>query len=169
MSLGQMVNRRKNAMTTELATTRNLKDLLSLERECFTADAYTEKQIADLLNTPNVVALFSRVNNDVAGFIIGLIEDFRGIRLGHILTLDVGIKHRRKGIGLTLLKEVERVFSQSNVQVIYLEVRAGNRPALRLYRKRGFAEKEFLEDYYSAGAHGLRLLKRLRPKSSDSS
>ena len=156
-------------VTTRLATARNLTELLNLERECFTTEAYTERQIRDLLKNPNVVALLAKFDADIAGFVISLVEDSGRAKLGHVVTIDVAAKHRRKGIGLTLLKEAEHALAQRNVQVIYLEVRADNESALQLYRKQGYVEKELLEDYYSAGIHALRLMKRLKRWSNGSS
>ena len=155
-------------VTVEPATTLNLRQLLNIERECFTAEAYSENQIFDLLRSPRVAALLARVNCDIAGFIIGLVEDSKNVKLGHIVTIDVALKHRRKGTGLILLKEIEVILSKKGAKAIYLEVRADNKSARQLYRKQGYKEMEPLEDYYSAGVHGLRLIKQLS-RSSDSS
>lgn len=150
----------------EQATTRHLRQLLNIERECFTVETYTEKQILDLLRNPQAVALLARVDCDIAGFIIGLVEDLKNVRLGHIMTIDVALSHRKKGIGLILLKEIEVIFLQNGVKAIHLEVRADNKSARRLYRKQGYRQTEPLEDYYSAGVHGLRLIKRLTGPSN---
>jgi ribosomal-protein-alanine acetyltransferase len=149
-------------VTTGPATTRDLNELLNLERECFTTEAYTERQIRELLKSPNAVALLARVDADIAGFAISLVEDCGRAKLGHVVTIDVAVKHRRKGIGLTLLREAEDTLSQRNVQAVYLEVRADNTTALQLYRKQGYVETELLEDYYSAGIRALRLVKQLK-------
>jgi len=156
-------------VTTGLATTRDLRELLNLERECFTTEAYRERQIRDLLKSPNAIVLSAKVDADIAGFVISLVEDCGKAKLGHVVTIDVAVKHRRKGIGLTLLREVEHALSQRNVQVIYLEVRADNKSALQLYRKQDYVETELLENYYSVGIHALRLMKRLKRWSNDSS
>lgn len=154
-------------VTIEPATIRHLRQLLNIERECFTVEAYTEKQVLDLLRNPRAVALLARVDCDFAGFIIGLVEDLKNVKLGHIVTIDVALSHRRKGIGLMLLKKAEVIFLQKGVKSIHLEVRADNKSARRLYRKQGYRQMGSLEDYYSAGAHGLRLVKQLM-RSSDS-
>lgn len=162
MGLKTRESDRSEQVTTEPATTRNLKDLLNLERECFTTEAYTERQMRDLLESPNVIALLAKIDADTAGFVIGLVEDSEGAKFGHIVTIDVAIKHRRKGIGLTLLKAMEDAFSQKEVHIVYLEVRADNTSALQLYRKQGYVKAEILEDYYSVGIRALRLMKQLK-------
>jgi len=153
-------------VTVERATTSNLKQLLNIERECFTVEAYTERHIFDLLRDPKAVALLARIDCDVVGFIIGLVEDSKNERLGHVVTIDVAFKYRRKGIGLILLNEIETILSQEGAKAIYLEVRADNKSAKQLYLKQGYREMEPLKDYYSAGAHGLKLIKKLTESST---
>jgi ribosomal protein S18 acetylase RimI-like enzyme len=83
------------------------------------------------------------------------------MKTGHIYTIDVATKHRRKGVGIKLLKELEKIFAKRDVQACYLETRLNNVAALKLYKKQGYTEIERLEDYYLEGAHGVRLQKRL--------
>jgi ribosomal protein S18 acetylase RimI-like enzyme len=150
----------------ERATINHLRRLVNLECECFTAEAYTERQISRLLKEPQGVALLGRVDGDIAGFVIGLIEDLKNHRLGHVVTVDVALKYRRKGIGSVLLEEMEAAFSQRGAEASYLEVRVDNKSARQLYSKHGYKEMGALEDYYSAGTNGLRLTKRLAGSTS---
>lgn len=151
-------------ITVEPADVRNLDELLRIERECFTGEAYTREQTLSLLKSPNAVGLLAKVNDEVAGFTIGVVEKSGAIKAGHIYTVDVAIKYRRKGIGLRLLKEMENTFLKRCVATSYLEVRVDNQAARRLYRKQGYKEIESLDDYYSSGVHGLRLIKQLKPE-----
>lgn len=144
------------------ATANDLQNLVDLERECFTAEAYTKGQIRDLLEYPNAVAFLAEIDADIAGFVISLVENFEGSKLGHIVTIDVAVKHRRKGAGLTLLKTAEGTLSQRGVRAVYLEVREDNISALQLYRKRGYVKTEILENYYSSGIRALRMMKQLK-------
>jgi ribosomal-protein-alanine N-acetyltransferase len=116
----------------------------------------------DLLESSNVIAFLAKIDADIAGFVISLVEDFEGAELGHIVTIDVAVKHRRKGIGLTLLKSAEDALSQRKIRTVYLEVRAENTSALQLYRKQGYVKTEILENYYSTGIRALRMKKQLR-------
>lgn len=158
----------KMQLTIEQATIKHLKQLVELERKCFTAEAYTERQISSLLKDPKEVALLAKVDGDIAGLIIGLVEDFKNRRLGHVVTIDVPLKYRRKGIGSILLDEIEAIFARKGAEAIYLEVRVDNKSARQLYSKHGYKELGALEDYYSAGTHGLRLAKRLAESASSS-
>ncbi len=153
----------------EQAGLRNLQELLRIERECFTREAFTKEQIIGLLRNPEAISLLAKVNGEVAGFIIGLVENHGTIRVGHVYTIDVAVKHRRRRVGVKLLKEMEEAFLNRGVGTIYLEVRADNEAAKRLYRMQGYVEIEPLNDYYSTGVHGLRLKKQLKAQRNVSS
>ncbi len=155
--------------TIEVATPQNIDDMLKIERECFTAEAYTRRQILALLQSRNGLALMAKVDDEASGFIIALVENEGTHKIGHIVTLDVTVKCRRKGLGSTLLKRMENILSERGVEAVYLEVRVDNQAALRLYEKQGYVRAELLEHYYPARAHGLRLVKRLRPMQNSSS
>jgi len=138
-----------------------LEKLCEIERECFTVEAFTKEQIRFLLDDQNAVGLIALLDDEVAGFIIGLIHHHNKTRTGHICTIDVAVKYRRKGVGLKLLSELEKVFVKMGVKTCYLEARVDNVAARELYRKQGYVEVERLEDYYHVGVHGVLFVKRL--------
>lgn len=152
----------KVQVTVERATLANLEELWRIERECFTGEAFTREQIESLLRSRSAIGLLARVNSEVAGFIIGMIENFSTMRAGHIYTIDVALKHRRMGVGLKLLSEIEKIFLSKGAETSYLEVRTDNQAAIRLYKKQQYVEAEPLYDYYSSGVDGVRLVKQLR-------
>ena len=151
------------SLTVKSATINDLDALHEIEKECFTIEAFPKEQIARLLGHPDTISLGAWLNQKVAGFIIGSIKELEETRGGHILTLDIAVKHRRRGIGLRLLMELERVLVAKGVEMCYLEVDIDNVAARELYRKQGYAEVEALRDYYHKGSHGVRLAKRLEP------
>jgi len=148
------------SITIQRATIDDLETLYQIERECFAIEAFSKQHIAYLLENPNTVSLVAKINNAIAGFIIGLIHRHDEKITGRIYTLDVAVKYRRKGVGLKLLDKIERIFTKNGVKICYLEVRKDNVAALELYRRHGYVEVEELKDYYR-GAHGVRLKKKL--------
>ncbi len=148
-------------ITVRRATTKDLETLDKIEKECFTSEAFTKQHIAFLLENPQNIRLAAWKNNEIAGFIIGLIQNFNETRIGRVYTLDVAVKHRRKGIGLKLLNELEQVFIEKGVKNCYLEARTDNVEARELYHKQGYTEVKQLKDYYSKGIHGVLLVKKL--------
>jgi ribosomal-protein-alanine N-acetyltransferase len=161
--------KRETAVSTEPLDPEDLDELWRIERECFGEEAYSKQQLASMLGDKAAVNLIARVDGETAGFVAGVVEDFGSKLVGHVWTIDVAVKHRRKGVGMRLLRDIEAVFVSHNVEVVYLEVRADNQVARRLYETLGYREAETLEDYYSAGIHGLRMMKYLKAGSSVSS
>jgi len=90
-----------------------------------------------------------------------LIYDWGREKIGHVVTLDVALKHRRKGVGMKLLKYLELKFKEKSVDSCYLEVRADNEAAQQLYRSLGYKQVRILKDYYGRGIHGIQLKKLL--------
>lgn len=148
------------AVTVEDASVKFLDRLYEIEKECFIEEAFSKKQIAQLLTDYNSISLIARENGEVAGFIVGVVYPDRKAVNGHILTIDVSPRHRRKGIGRMLLQEMESIFAQKGVQSCLLEVREDNAAAISLYRKLGYEEIGRLENYYG-NAHGIYLKKVL--------
>jgi len=146
------------------ANTRDLEQLLKIERECFTTEAYSKEQIRSLLREPKAISLLAKVDDEAAGFTVGIIEHHGTIKVGHIYTISVAVKHRGKGVGIKLIEEIEDAFLKKGAETSYLEVRADNQVARSLYQKAGYEELEVLQDYYSPGVHGLTLKKQLRTK-----
>jgi len=138
-----------------------LETLYRIERECFTLEAFTKQHIAFLLENLHNISLAAWENNEIAGFIIGLIQNFDQTIIGRVYTLDVAVKHRRKGIGLKLLNELEQAFIEKGVENCYLEARTDNVAARELYHKHGYTKAKHLKDYYSKGIHGILLVKKL--------
>ena len=149
------------AVVIKPANKKYLNTLYKIERECFTIEAFTKEQIDFLLDDPNSVSLAAFIDSEIAGFIIGLIYDWGREKIGHVVTLDVALKHRRKGVGMKLLKYLELKFKEKSVDSCYLEVRADNEAAQQLYRSLGYKQVRILKDYYGRGVHGIQLKKLL--------
>jgi ribosomal-protein-alanine N-acetyltransferase len=142
----------------EDATIKQLDKLFEIEAQCFDQEAFTKRQISYLLSDYNSISLVAKVDNDIAGFIIGQIDVEEEAVFGHIITLNVAPNFRRKGIAQMLLKEIETILKNKGINEVRLEVRQGNQAAINLYLKLGYKEIGQLEKYYGK-AHGLYLKK----------
>lgn len=147
-------------IAVEDASIRDLDELHRIEKECFRQEAFTRQQIAFLLEDYNTVSLAAKQKGAITGFIMGNIHMNRRSSVGHILTVDVASKYRRRGIGLQLLAAIERLFKEKGVRRCSLEVREDNTAALRLYRKAGYTQVGILKNYYK-NCSGLLLTKDL--------
>lgn len=148
------------SVTIQEAFIKHLDKLYKIETECFEKEAFTKEQITYLLTDYNSVSFVAKVNDEIVGFIIGRAYTNRKPAVGRVLTIDVSPEHRRKGIGLKLLQEVEGAFKNESVEVCYLEAREDNVAALNLYQKHGYKKVGKLKNYYG-NAHGVRLIKSL--------
>ena len=66
----------------------------------------------------------------------------------HVTTLGVAASHRGLGIGARLLATLVRQGLAEGAQHLTLEVRAGNDPAIHLYRRFGLAPAGVRKNYY---------------------
>jgi ribosomal-protein-alanine N-acetyltransferase len=147
-------------LSIETASTYHLDELYEIEKQCFSKEAFTKRQIAYLLADYNSLSLVAKENGKIVGFIIGVVNNDGSSLIAHILTIDVLLGHRRRGIGLKLLQEIERIFKERNVETCFLEVREDNIKASRLYQRLGYEPIRSLKNYYG-DANGLQLRKDL--------
>jgi len=147
-------------ITIEYAMSGLLGELYEIERQCFKLEAFSKAHLRALLSAYNSVGLVAKVNHQLAGFIIGVIEMDQNAPVGHILTIDVAPTFQRRGIAQKLLQAIEDIFRAQAITTCHLEVREDNTAALRLYEKSGYSKVAKLENYYPSG-HGLYLKKNL--------
>ena len=143
----------------ETASIRLLEPLYKIEEQCFEEEAFTKRQIAYLLTDYNAIALAAKAGTDIAGFIIIQVET-DDIEFGHIITINVARKYRRKHIATKLLQEIEGLLKQRGVGECHLEVREDNNAAIKLYQKQGYQRTSRLERYYGK-KHGFYFKKVL--------
>jgi [ribosomal protein S18]-alanine N-acetyltransferase len=72
---------------------------------------------------------------------------------------------RRTGAALELLGAVFENARQRGIQAVFLEVRAGNEPARKLYEALGFEQTRLRRAYYSDGEDAVEMRHALRDKS----
>jgi len=154
--------RRKFSPEIREATLTDLEEIYEIEIECFARNAFTYSQLEYCLRSPSFVKLIASVNDETAGFIIGLLEGSGERVVGHVYTLDVKRKFRRMGVGSALLEALEKIFISKGAKKCCLEVRLDNTAAKRLYLKHGYKPKKIFKDYYGPGLDALRLEKNFK-------
>ncbi len=137
-------------------TRSDIKRVLEIETEAF-KDPYPPSILIDIYNL-GAGFLVAQQDNIVVGYIIFWIryEDE-----GHIISLAVDKKYRKKDIGKELVGYAINIFSKCSVREIKLEVRVGNSGARKFYNKVGFKEKEILENYYEDGEDAVIMKKEI--------
>lgn len=114
-----------------------------LEQEVFPEDPWTRAMIAEELASPLRFYVGARVGERTLGW--------AGIRLGSdadVMTIGVLPEARRRGVAAALVAEILAVARAAGVERVFLEVRASNAPAQRLYERAGFTHIGRVRGYY---------------------
>jgi ribosomal-protein-alanine N-acetyltransferase len=84
--------------------------------------------------------------------LLGYFVAMKGVDEVHLLNLTVAPDHQRQGWARTMLEALDIWARGQHAQWLWLEVRVGNTPALRLYERHGYRHMGQRKDYYpSAG------------------
>ena len=82
-------------------------------------------------------------------------------RKGHLVSIAVLENHRRKGVGMSLMKNVMKAMEEYKAKECFLEVRVSNSSAILMYKKLGFVDKRRLPGYYRDGEDAFLMTRRL--------
>lgn len=123
--------------------------LHKLEARTFPEDPWTEQQLASHLRRPDAIALVlpkpegSRLLGAATGWAIGGVAE--------LLRISVDPKARGAGLGRGLLRAFLDRCLERGAEEVWLEVRADNHHAIRLYLAEGFVQTGFRASYYTDG------------------
>lgn len=143
MGYFQMGNARKSMeIMLRKMTIEDVSALSELEKQCFT-DAWSENMVRDLVDSSwdEVWVLESET---ILGYI-----NFRFIAgEGELMRIAVLPEHRGHGYSRKLMDVMMEEAAKNQITDLTLEVRAGNEPAIGLYKAYGFAEEAVRKNYY---------------------
>ncbi|MBR4210480.1 MAG: ribosomal protein S18-alanine N-acetyltransferase [Lachnospiraceae bacterium] len=125
------------------------------EEEIF-SDAWSEASIKSAARAKGAVCFALFCEERLAGYVLGQ-EVCGEAELHRIAVLP---EERGKGFGDELMREFIRRCEGAAAYTQFLEVRAGNRPALSLYQKYGFSEEGRRTHYYHNPVEDALLLRR---------
>ena len=111
----------------------DVPQIAELEKLCF-SDPWSENSIASELENPLSLWLVWEEQGEVLGYI----GSQAVLPEADVMNLAVGPKGRRRGIAKALLTELTGLLHKAGVEMLFLEVRASNAPAITLYEGFGF-------------------------------
>lgn len=130
-------------MTISEMRAQDVLEVAGLERQIFSMP-WSEKSFLDSLALPDTLYLVVRD----AGEIVGYCGFFQSFDEADITNVAVASKHRGRGVGHCMLQELMERGKARGIQRYTLEVRAGNKAALGLYRKLGFEAAGIRRNFY---------------------
>jgi ribosomal-protein-alanine N-acetyltransferase len=145
-----------------LYRSEDFASLYAIEEVCFNPPLrFGRSTMRELIESPTSATWIAEGDNGVAGFAIVEWTLEPGQALGqapghasdhasaYIPTIEVSPQHRRRGIGVELLRHLEASASAAGATLIWLHVDAENEPAIRLYRAEGYRQQGRHEHYYA--------------------
>jgi ribosomal protein S18 acetylase RimI-like enzyme len=151
------------------ASLSDLGSLFSLETDCFETleERFTRRQVARLLKNPRALTFIAEREGQPLGWAIALIRRHRVGRSGRLYSLAVAPNARGAGVGRALAGAVLSALAEAGLERCFLEVRAENTPAIRLYEALGFTPIATLPDYYAAGRNAVRMRRVASTRGAD--
>lgn len=131
------------------ATPDDLAAIMAIENASFPTDAWPEYAMAAELESPHgryIVAEEGEEEHRIHGY-AGL-RHLAGGADSDVQTIAVAAEARGKGLGRKLLTELLKTAKERNAREVFLEVRADNPVAQRLYESEGFVEIGRRARYY---------------------
>ncbi len=143
----------------ERATQADLEQLVALEQRLFMTDNCSRKNFKYLIKR----ATFLVARKEEAGEILGyaILLSRKNSRKARIYSLGVAESARNKGVGSSLIAELEDIAGRAGWTMLTLEVSDSNNEAILLYNKCGFNQYGFRYGYYQDGGHALLMRKKL--------
>jgi len=138
----------------------DLPAVLDIERRSFAqpwSRPFFEKELA----TPFARLVVAVEEADPRPHVIGYTCRWRVTDEVHLLNVAVHPERRGLGHGRALVGAVVAEAEAARVRVVYLEVRAGNVIARRLYRQLGFRDLGVRRGYYGPGQDAIVMELRL--------
>jgi ribosomal-protein-alanine N-acetyltransferase len=140
----------------------DIAPVAELERELFPHDRWTVETFwSELAGVPET--RYYLVAESLDGEIVGYAGLFAARDQADVQTIGVRLDHQRTGLGRRLLNSLLDEARQRGCREVFLEVRAENTAAIRLYERTGFEVAGRRRGYYGRGADAIVMRRWLSP------
>ena len=128
------------------ATVQDLDAIMLIEQECFINDAWSQEMMRDELKASHTFYIVAVLENEVVGY--GGLSKLAGSDQADIQTIATSPNKRGLGIGKQLMFALTAQAHSLGAKEIFLEVRADNSIAQKLYKVFGFRQIGVRKKYY---------------------
>lgn len=139
------------------ANIADIKAIVRIERESFPAYPYPSEAFYYFYRKCPDLFLLAEYEGEVVGYVLGCSEDDSG----HVISIAVSHRFRKRGIGRALMMELEKKMAEKGIRKVRLEVSASNEVARKMYNSLGYREIGILRRYYPDGNDAIVMEKSL--------
>ena len=137
----------------------DLPTLYEIDQACFPVGvSYSREELEQFIAHRHSRTWVAEEGDAVVGFLVAGREPQH---VGHIITVDVPERWRRRGVGKALMDAAEDWGKRQGLKLIYLETAADNLAAQAFYRARNYEKVERLDGYYANGTDAWVMVKWL--------
>lgn len=124
-------------------TLQDVPAVAEIEKACFSLP-WSEQSLVDSVEREDTMFLVCEDAQEIVGY-IGMYLSFDE---GDITNVAVSPAHRKKGYGEAIVSKALELAKEKQLEMILLEVRVSNVPAISLYKKMGFEEIGMRKNFY---------------------
>ncbi|MDO9036149.1 MAG: ribosomal protein S18-alanine N-acetyltransferase [Methanoregula sp.] len=139
----------------------DLAAIVAIEKDSF-IDPWELSVFLEALTYYPTTYFVAVCDGQVAGFVVGAIEDNGENIYGHICNIGVSPMYRHRGIGRLLVRRVEHQFAIELATAVQLEVRISNTAAQQFYKRLGYRHVFGIDQYYANGEDAFVMMKWFR-------
>lgn len=125
----------------------DINAVVALESEIF-PDAWPAESFRESVNGPDGGGLVVETRNGTSKKLIAYACYYSAAGETHLTNIAVAPDHRRQGIANRILESLYEKAKAAGSDALFLEVRASNETAMKLYASHGFQELYRRKNYY---------------------
>ena len=126
----------------------DLAAIMTIQNQAPQAAQWRPPDYVTLAGDPLGLILVAELDDLTPPRIVGFAAFHRVLDEAELRNMAVARDYQRRGVGRELLEEGRNRLRRMGVSQIFLEVRAANLPAQRLYRSAGFSLRSRRPNYY---------------------
>ena len=119
--------------------------------------SWNRARVVRAISSSSTMVYVARLNRRLVGF--GIMDYYKHRANLSLLAVDRG--HRRTGIGSRLVENLETIALDRGLENLYVQVRQGNRKAIRFYNRIGYEQIDLTKRYYQRKENAVILYKCL--------